>query len=394
MAANPELKLANQALRAAHPTLNEEAMEPIYYRESLQWIRSHPVAWLGLEVRKLFYLIVPIGPSYRVHSPLYFWGSVVPYALLMPLAVVGVVATQGPAGPRAGFLVAARVGRRRLSRVLSSGAIPHPGDRPGHRAVRRRCARQASGGAGRHERRSSCCRRTTSSRISSASSSGILRARLHARAGRRRRVAGRHGRDRRSRWRRHRAAASQVCTARARADSGCRMSTGCARRSPPTPTPSARWTRTCRTIRNTCQICVAALDRSTTGDRLALSARRQRRELAAASHRAERVRQSLHPPDHRPAAARLHERLPGVAARGAGEAAARHTRAPTATRFSPRCCTRPCRRGCRIGEVADRLRRTAPKAIPRSRRACCCESLLTPLAAGPARRPRSQADDA
>lgn len=95
MAANPELKLANQALRAAHPTLDEEAMEPIYYRESLQWIRSHPVAWLGLEVRKLFYLIVPIGPSYRVHSPLYFWGSVVPYALLMPLAVVGVWRLRG-----------------------------------------------------------------------------------------------------------------------------------------------------------------------------------------------------------------------------------------------------------------------------------------------------------
>jgi hypothetical protein len=35
MAANPVLKFANKELRAKYPELNEEAFEPIYYRESL-----------------------------------------------------------------------------------------------------------------------------------------------------------------------------------------------------------------------------------------------------------------------------------------------------------------------------------------------------------------------
>jgi 4-amino-4-deoxy-L-arabinose transferase-like glycosyltransferase len=89
MAANPDLKRASLALRAANPGLDEEEMEPVYYREALAWMRGHPLAWAALEMKKVFYLIVPIGPSYRLHSPLYFWGSVMPYALLAPLAIVG-----------------------------------------------------------------------------------------------------------------------------------------------------------------------------------------------------------------------------------------------------------------------------------------------------------------
>jgi 4-amino-4-deoxy-L-arabinose transferase-like glycosyltransferase len=71
MAANPALKIANQALRAQYPGRSEEEMEPIYYREAFNWIRAHPLDWLVLEARKLFYLIVPIGPSYTLHSRLY-----------------------------------------------------------------------------------------------------------------------------------------------------------------------------------------------------------------------------------------------------------------------------------------------------------------------------------
>ncbi len=91
MAANPALKIANQELRAKHPGLNEEAMEPIYYREALAWIRAHPMDWLVLEARKLFYLIVPAGPSYTLHSRLYFLGSVVSYGIVAVLAMAGLV---------------------------------------------------------------------------------------------------------------------------------------------------------------------------------------------------------------------------------------------------------------------------------------------------------------
>lgn len=89
MAANPHLKLANQALRAANPGLSEEQMEPVYYRESVGWIRSHPLDWLWLMVKKAFYLVVPIGPSYKVHSARYYTATVLSLSLVVPLAVLG-----------------------------------------------------------------------------------------------------------------------------------------------------------------------------------------------------------------------------------------------------------------------------------------------------------------
>ena len=91
MAANPGIKLDNLTLRARHPGLNEEQMEPIYYREALSWIRANPGAWVALEFRKLFYLIVPIGPSYTLHSALYYVSSLLSYASVLALGVAGLV---------------------------------------------------------------------------------------------------------------------------------------------------------------------------------------------------------------------------------------------------------------------------------------------------------------
>jgi hypothetical protein len=91
MAANPAIKRASQALHAAHPTLTEDQLEPIYYQEAFTWIRTHPADWLWLEARKLFYLVVPIGPSYTLHSPRYLVASVVSYGLVLPLAIAGLV---------------------------------------------------------------------------------------------------------------------------------------------------------------------------------------------------------------------------------------------------------------------------------------------------------------
>ena len=89
MAANPQLKAANRELRARHPDLTEEQMEPVYFRESLTWMREHPVDWLVLMAKKAFYVAVPIGPSYRLHSPRYYAASIVSIGLLVPLAVIG-----------------------------------------------------------------------------------------------------------------------------------------------------------------------------------------------------------------------------------------------------------------------------------------------------------------
>jgi hypothetical protein len=89
LAANPQLKRENVALRARHPGLTPEQLEPIYYREALRFIREQPVAWAGLMARKAFYTVVPVGPSYRLHSALYFGASVVSYLAVLPFALLG-----------------------------------------------------------------------------------------------------------------------------------------------------------------------------------------------------------------------------------------------------------------------------------------------------------------
>jgi hypothetical protein len=89
LAANPAVKQAELAFRAAHPGLSAEELEPLYYRDALAWIRSDPGAWARLLARKAFYTVVPAGPSYAVHSTKYVAASVAAYLLVLPAAVAG-----------------------------------------------------------------------------------------------------------------------------------------------------------------------------------------------------------------------------------------------------------------------------------------------------------------
>jgi 4-amino-4-deoxy-L-arabinose transferase-like glycosyltransferase len=89
LAANPELKRAELAFRGAHPGLDAEALEPLYYQDALRWIRENPGAWLLLTLRKMYYTIIPTGPSYALHSVKYRIVSVVPYLVVLPLALAG-----------------------------------------------------------------------------------------------------------------------------------------------------------------------------------------------------------------------------------------------------------------------------------------------------------------
>lgn len=89
LAANPALKDAELAFRRQHPTLSAEELEPHYYRDALRYIAEHPGWWLGLLARKTFYTVVPIGPSYRLHSARYQIASIVPYLILLPFAMAG-----------------------------------------------------------------------------------------------------------------------------------------------------------------------------------------------------------------------------------------------------------------------------------------------------------------
>jgi 4-amino-4-deoxy-L-arabinose transferase-like glycosyltransferase len=89
LAANPDLKRAELAFRNAHPGLTAEEMEPLYYRDALRWIAGHPFDWMVLLCRKAFYTVVPIGPSYTLHSVRYQLASSLPYLLVLPFGLLG-----------------------------------------------------------------------------------------------------------------------------------------------------------------------------------------------------------------------------------------------------------------------------------------------------------------
>ena len=95
-------------------------------------------------------------------------------------------------------------------------------------------------------------------------------------------------------------------------------------------------------------------------DRIALSERRQRRELAAAPDLPQHVREPVHPGGHGTLADRLHQRVPVLAPRSA-RSGCRSTRwCRTATRSWSRCCSTRRATARRIARSADHLRR-APR---------------------------------
>jgi 4-amino-4-deoxy-L-arabinose transferase-like glycosyltransferase len=107
LAANPPIKAADLEFRRQYPELTGDQLEPLYYRDALQQIREHPGWWLGLLARKAFYTVVPIGPSYALHSPRYRVASIVPYLLLLPFAAAGAARLRRAAHPPAALFLLA-----------------------------------------------------------------------------------------------------------------------------------------------------------------------------------------------------------------------------------------------------------------------------------------------
>ncbi|HEX2456355.1 MAG TPA: hypothetical protein VHI99_21835 [Vicinamibacterales bacterium] len=108
LAANPDLKRAEIEFRRAHPNLSGDELEPLYYRDALAFIREQPGRWAVLVARKAFFTLVPIGPSYALHSARYRIASVASYLLLLPFAVAGARRLwRSPRRPTAIFLLAA-----------------------------------------------------------------------------------------------------------------------------------------------------------------------------------------------------------------------------------------------------------------------------------------------
>lgn len=91
LAANPHLRVLQQAFRLRHPGLTEEELEPLYYRDAVETMARRPLAWAALVVRKAAHVWLPTGPSYRLHSPLYYWTTLVSYLTVLPFAAAGLL---------------------------------------------------------------------------------------------------------------------------------------------------------------------------------------------------------------------------------------------------------------------------------------------------------------
>ncbi len=91
LAANPEMGRARIAFERLHAGADTGEVDSAYYREAFRFIWQHPLAWSALLVKKVFYTFAPIGPSYRLHSRLYYAATAGSYALLFPFGVLGFI---------------------------------------------------------------------------------------------------------------------------------------------------------------------------------------------------------------------------------------------------------------------------------------------------------------
>jgi hypothetical protein len=89
LAANLEMKRAALEIERAAGAATPETLEGVFYRAAVDDIRADPVRFAGLLARKTFYTVVPVGPSYALHSARYVAASVVPYLAVLPWAAWG-----------------------------------------------------------------------------------------------------------------------------------------------------------------------------------------------------------------------------------------------------------------------------------------------------------------
>ena len=92
MAANPAIKLDNQRLRALHPGSRRRSWNRSTTARRWQPSRQTRRGGLASSFKKLFYLWVPIGPSYMLHSRLFRIASWVSHGLLVVPGLAGLVA--------------------------------------------------------------------------------------------------------------------------------------------------------------------------------------------------------------------------------------------------------------------------------------------------------------
>ncbi len=89
LAANPDMGRARVAFEQRHAGATVQELDGAYYQDAFRFIATNPIGWCLLLAKKLFYTFVPVGRSYRLHSPLYFLATLLSYALVLALAIPG-----------------------------------------------------------------------------------------------------------------------------------------------------------------------------------------------------------------------------------------------------------------------------------------------------------------
>lgn len=86
---HPEMKAEYRRIIQENQDLTPEQLEAVFYDKAFGYIRQNPLEWAFLQVRKVFFLFVPFGPSYSSHSKLFWVAQATSYLLLVPFALVG-----------------------------------------------------------------------------------------------------------------------------------------------------------------------------------------------------------------------------------------------------------------------------------------------------------------
>ena len=88
---HPQMKAEYERIIRENQDRTPEQLEAVFYDKAGEYIRDNPLEWVWLNVRKVFFLFVPFGPSYASHSLLFRITQAASYLLLLPFAVTGLV---------------------------------------------------------------------------------------------------------------------------------------------------------------------------------------------------------------------------------------------------------------------------------------------------------------
>jgi 4-amino-4-deoxy-L-arabinose transferase-like glycosyltransferase len=90
LAANPQLKAAYKKFLKKHIGYNREELDRMLYKETFTYIKENPFKIVILELKKLFYFWIPVGPSMQIFSFKHKLASYVSYFPCLFLAILGI----------------------------------------------------------------------------------------------------------------------------------------------------------------------------------------------------------------------------------------------------------------------------------------------------------------